>query len=263
MITTRDLTKTYGRITAVDGVDLSVAEGDRYGLLGPNGSGKTTLVRMLLGLVFATRGEIEVLGRPVPQAGQGGAGLGRRDGRRTRRVPAPVRADQPAPAGRGRPGRRPPRPQRPDRRRAGAGRSFRCRPAAGPRVLPGYASAPRPGRGAAAQAPPARPGRADQRPGPARHPGDPRPAHRAERGRHDGVPVQPSAVRDRSVLHSCRGDGPWPAGAAGAARRPARADRPGAAQLAGTGSGGRAAGRPGGGPRRAVADRAPRRIRRT
>jgi ABC-2 type transport system ATP-binding protein len=67
MIVTRDLTKTYGRVTAVDGVDLGVREGDRYGLLGPNGSGKTTLVRMLLGLVFATRGEIEVLGLPVPR----------------------------------------------------------------------------------------------------------------------------------------------------------------------------------------------------
>ncbi|WP_305788674.1 ABC transporter ATP-binding protein [Symbioplanes lichenis] len=66
MIVTRGLTKRYGRITAVDGVGLEVREGDRYGLLGPNGSGKTTLVRMLLGLVFATRGEIEVLGRPVP-----------------------------------------------------------------------------------------------------------------------------------------------------------------------------------------------------
>ncbi|MGA5298531.1 ABC transporter ATP-binding protein [Nucisporomicrobium flavum] len=67
MIVTRDLTKRYGRLTAVDGVHLDVREGDRYGLLGPNGSGKTTLVRMLLGLVFATRGEIEVLGRPVPR----------------------------------------------------------------------------------------------------------------------------------------------------------------------------------------------------
>jgi len=68
VIVTRDLTKRYGRrIVAVDGVDLDVREGDRYGLLGPNGSGKTTLVRMLLGLVFATRGEIEVLGLSVPR----------------------------------------------------------------------------------------------------------------------------------------------------------------------------------------------------
>lgn len=67
MITTRALSKRYGAVLAVDGVDLDVREGDRYGLLGPNGSGKTTLVRMLLGLVFATSGEIEVLGLPVPR----------------------------------------------------------------------------------------------------------------------------------------------------------------------------------------------------
>jgi ABC-2 type transport system ATP-binding protein len=67
MIRTSDLTKKYGRTVAVDRVDLDVREGDRYALLGPNGSGKTTLVRMLLGLVFATRGEIELLGVPVPR----------------------------------------------------------------------------------------------------------------------------------------------------------------------------------------------------
>jgi ABC-type multidrug transport system ATPase subunit len=67
VIATKGLTKRYGRVLAVDGVDLDVREGDRYGLLGPNGSGKTTLVRMLLGLVFATSGEIQVLGRPVPR----------------------------------------------------------------------------------------------------------------------------------------------------------------------------------------------------
>jgi ABC-type multidrug transport system ATPase subunit len=66
MITTRALTKRYGRVLAVDRVDLDVREGDRYGFLGPNGSGKTTVVRMLLGLVYATSGEIEVMGRPVP-----------------------------------------------------------------------------------------------------------------------------------------------------------------------------------------------------
>jgi ABC-type multidrug transport system ATPase subunit len=67
VITTEGITKRYGKVLAVDGVDLDVREGDRYGLLGPNGSGKTTLVRMLLGLVFATSGTIEVLGRPVPR----------------------------------------------------------------------------------------------------------------------------------------------------------------------------------------------------
>jgi ABC-2 type transport system ATP-binding protein len=67
MITTAGLTKRYGRVLAVDGVDLSVGEGDRYGLLGPNGSGKTTLLRLLLGLVFATSGEITLMGRPVPR----------------------------------------------------------------------------------------------------------------------------------------------------------------------------------------------------
>jgi ABC-2 type transport system ATP-binding protein len=66
VITTSGLTKRYGRTVAVDHVDLDVREGDRYGLLGPNGSGKTTVVRLLLGLVFATSGRIEVLGRPVP-----------------------------------------------------------------------------------------------------------------------------------------------------------------------------------------------------
>jgi ABC-type multidrug transport system ATPase subunit len=67
MIITRALTKRYGAVTAVQSVDLDVREGDRYGLLGPNGSGKTTLVRMLLGLVYATSGEIEVLGRRIPR----------------------------------------------------------------------------------------------------------------------------------------------------------------------------------------------------
>ena len=66
VIRTRGLTKRFGRITAVDAVDLEVREGDTYGFLGPNGSGKTTVVRMLLGLVFATEGEMELLGVPVP-----------------------------------------------------------------------------------------------------------------------------------------------------------------------------------------------------
>jgi ABC-type multidrug transport system ATPase subunit len=67
MIRTTALTKRFGRTLAVDAVDLHVREGDRYGLLGPNGSGKTTLVRMLLGLVYPTSGQIEIMGRPIPR----------------------------------------------------------------------------------------------------------------------------------------------------------------------------------------------------
>ncbi|HEV3464127.1 MAG TPA: ABC transporter ATP-binding protein [Actinomycetota bacterium] len=68
MIRTEGLTKRFGRLVAVDGFNLDVREGDLFGFLGPNGSGKTTTVRMLLGLVFATSGRIEVLGRPMPRA---------------------------------------------------------------------------------------------------------------------------------------------------------------------------------------------------
>jgi ABC-type multidrug transport system ATPase subunit len=62
VIRTTSLVKRFGPITAVDGIDLDVREGDRYGFLGPNGSGKTTTVRMLLGLVLPTSGEVHLLG---------------------------------------------------------------------------------------------------------------------------------------------------------------------------------------------------------
>ena len=68
MIRTEGLVKRFGRITAVDGIDLDVRTGDVYGFLGANGSGKTTTVRMLLGLIAPTAGRIEVLGRPMPRA---------------------------------------------------------------------------------------------------------------------------------------------------------------------------------------------------
>jgi ABC-type multidrug transport system ATPase subunit len=68
VIRTEGLTKRFGGLVAVAGLDLDVREGDLFGFLGPNGSGKTTTVRMLLGLVFATSGRIELLGRPMPRA---------------------------------------------------------------------------------------------------------------------------------------------------------------------------------------------------
>jgi ABC-2 type transport system ATP-binding protein len=70
VIRTTELTKRYGEVLAVDRLDLEVAEGDVYGFLGPNGSGKTTTVRMVLGLVYATSGTIELLGHEVPRDAQ-------------------------------------------------------------------------------------------------------------------------------------------------------------------------------------------------
>ena len=68
-VRTRGLTKRFrsGQV-AVDSIDLEVPRGAVYGFLGPNGSGKTTTIRMLLGLVHPTAGDVELLGQPMPQA---------------------------------------------------------------------------------------------------------------------------------------------------------------------------------------------------
>ncbi|MCU1684276.1 MAG: multidrug transporter ATP-binding protein [Amycolatopsis sp.] len=63
---TRGLRKVYRGTVAVDHVDLDVPEGAVLGMLGPNGSGKTTTIRMLLGLVRPTEGEVELLGHRMP-----------------------------------------------------------------------------------------------------------------------------------------------------------------------------------------------------
>ncbi|MDM7324460.1 MAG: ABC transporter ATP-binding protein [Thermus sp.] len=62
VIKTHGLTKHYGRVVAVEDLNLEVKEGEVFGLLGPNGSGKTTTILMLLGLTEPTRGEARVLG---------------------------------------------------------------------------------------------------------------------------------------------------------------------------------------------------------
>ena len=67
-VATRGLVKRFGSQAAVDGIDLDVPRGAVYGFLGPNGSGKTTTIRMLLGLVLPTEGEVQLLGAPMPAA---------------------------------------------------------------------------------------------------------------------------------------------------------------------------------------------------
>lgn len=64
-ITTHNLTKRYGKRLAVDGLELSVRPGDIYGYLGLNGAGKTTTIRMLLGMVRPTLGEVRIFGATV------------------------------------------------------------------------------------------------------------------------------------------------------------------------------------------------------
>ena len=62
MIELTDLTKRYGRFTAVDGISLTIPPGQLYGLLGPNGAGKTTTMRMIAGILQPTAGQIRIAG---------------------------------------------------------------------------------------------------------------------------------------------------------------------------------------------------------
>ncbi len=61
----RRITKYFGDVVALDGVDLDIAAGQIHGVAGPNGAGKTTLFGLLLGLAVADHGTLEVLGLPV------------------------------------------------------------------------------------------------------------------------------------------------------------------------------------------------------
>lgn len=64
-IEAQQLSKRFGSLVAVDGIDLRVDEGHVFGFLGPNGAGKTTTMRMLLGLVAPTHGDVRIFGRDL------------------------------------------------------------------------------------------------------------------------------------------------------------------------------------------------------
>jgi ABC-2 type transport system ATP-binding protein len=65
IIRATNLVKRFGDFTAVGGIDFSVHRGEIFGFLGPNGSGKTTTIRMMIGLLKPTEGDVDVLGIPV------------------------------------------------------------------------------------------------------------------------------------------------------------------------------------------------------
>ena len=67
MIRLKQLTKRYGRFTAVDRLDLEVPRGELFGFLGPNGAGKTTTFRMIAGILRPTSGSIEIGGIDINQ----------------------------------------------------------------------------------------------------------------------------------------------------------------------------------------------------
>ncbi|GHE79541.1 ABC transporter [Amycolatopsis deserti] len=71
----RGISKYFGDVVALDGVDLDVAPGQIHGLAGPNGAGKTTLLGLLLGLAVADAGSLEILGAQAPAAPGGVAGF--------------------------------------------------------------------------------------------------------------------------------------------------------------------------------------------
>src|SRR2546425_3059496 len=62
-VSCRGLKKYYADVKAVDGLDLTVGNGECFGLLGPNGAGKTTTIEILEGLTEADSGDVQILGR--------------------------------------------------------------------------------------------------------------------------------------------------------------------------------------------------------
>jgi ABC-2 type transport system ATP-binding protein len=65
-----DVTKVFGRFTAVDALTLAVPKGSMFGLLGPNGAGKTTTIRMIMNITAPDSGEIRILGHPMDRQTQ-------------------------------------------------------------------------------------------------------------------------------------------------------------------------------------------------
>ena len=197
------LRKVYGDVAAVDGLDLTVGEGEVVALLGPNGAGKTTTVEILEGYRARDAGTVSVLGHD-PQTGGRSLPRAHRDraaGGRFRGQLHPARADPaarrllPAPPAGGR-GHHPDRPGREGRRPGG--HPVR-RPEAPPRPRARHRRRPRPALPRRADHR-LRPLRAAPRLGPRREPARPRCHHPA----HDALPRRGRAPRRPGRRHRPR-----------------------------------------------------------
>ena len=69
LLETRRLSKSFGSLKAVDGVDLSIAAGDAVGIIGPNGAGKSTLFNLIAGNLDADAGHVMLEGRDITMLG--------------------------------------------------------------------------------------------------------------------------------------------------------------------------------------------------
>ena len=65
MIDLINVTKRYGDVMAVDHLDLTIADGEIMGIIGHNGAGKSTTLKMILGLISPTSGQVKVMGRDM------------------------------------------------------------------------------------------------------------------------------------------------------------------------------------------------------
>ena len=221
-VRTRGFTRRFGKQTAVDAVDLAVPRGAVYGFLGPNGSGKTTTIRMLLGLLSADSGEIDVLGQRMPQASarvlpyvgaliEGPAFHPYVSGEQNlRRLDVSDASADPATS------------SAPHRAALVARRAHGRRRQEVPQLLARHEAAARSRRRVAAAAPVADPRRADQRPRSAGHSRGAQAGTRAGRGRYNRARVEPSAQRDRTGRDARGDDGRRPARHAGDLRGGAR-----------------------------------------
>jgi ABC-2 type transport system ATP-binding protein len=68
MVVIEQLSKQFGKLRAVDKLNMTINAGETYGLIGPNGSGKTTLIRMMVGLLRPSGGTIRIMGQRMPSA---------------------------------------------------------------------------------------------------------------------------------------------------------------------------------------------------